>query len=36
LKATAHLELLDRAVDPRRQRLIGNTEHGGEHIMVWF
>ena len=27
------LELLDWVVDPGRQRLIGNPEHGGEHIM---
>src|SRR5271157_4464208 len=27
------LELLDWVVDSRGQRLIGNPEHGGEHIM---
>ncbi len=27
------LELLDFVVDPRRQRLIGNPEHGGEHMI---
>jgi len=27
------LELLDWVVDPRGQRLIGNPEHGGQHIM---
>jgi hypothetical protein len=27
------LELLDWVVDPKGQRLIGNPEHGGEHMM---
>lgn len=27
------LELLDFVVDPRGQRLIGNPEHGGEHMI---
>jgi predicted aspartyl protease len=27
------LELLDFVVDPKGQRLVGNPEHGGEHIM---
>ncbi len=27
------LELLDWVVDSRGQRLIGNPEHGGEHVM---
>jgi predicted aspartyl protease len=27
------LELMDWVVDPRGQRLIGNPEHGGEHII---
>lgn len=27
------LELLDWIVDPKGQRLIGNPEHGGEHVM---
>ena len=27
------LELLDFVVDPVRQQLIGNPEHGGEHIL---
>jgi hypothetical protein len=27
------LELLDWVVDSRGQQLIGNPEHGGEHIM---
>ena len=27
------LEALDWVVDPQGQRLIGNPEHGGEHIM---
>jgi predicted aspartyl protease len=30
------LELLDFVVDPRGQRLIGNPEHGGEHMMDLF
>ena len=30
------LELLDWVVDPRAQRLIGNPEHGGEHVMEVF
>jgi predicted aspartyl protease len=30
------LELLDWVVDPGGQRLIGNPEHGGEHIMEIF
>ena len=30
------LELLDWVVDPKGQRLIGNPEHGGEHIMEVF
>lgn len=30
------LELLDWIVDPRNQRLIGNPEHGGEHMMDAF
>jgi predicted aspartyl protease len=30
------LELLDWVVDPRRQRLIGNPEHGGERVMEVF
>ncbi len=30
------LELLDFVVDPGRQRLIGNPEHGGEHIIEVF
>ena len=30
------LELLDFVVDPARQRLIGNPEHGGEHMMDMF
>jgi predicted aspartyl protease len=30
------LELLDWVVDPKGQRLIGNPEHGGEHIMEAF
>jgi hypothetical protein len=32
----APLELLDSVVDPRGQRLIGNPEQGGEHIMQVF
>ncbi len=27
------LELLDWVVDPKGQKLIGNPEHGGEHMM---
>ncbi len=30
------LELLDWVVDPKGQRLIGNPEHGGEHVMEVF
>ena len=30
------LELLDWVVDPRGQRLIGNPEHGGDHVMEVF
>jgi predicted aspartyl protease len=30
------LELLDWVVDLRGQRLIGNPEHGGEHVMEVF
>jgi predicted aspartyl protease len=30
------LELLDWVVDPGGRRLIGNPEHGGEHIMDAF
>lgn len=30
------LELLDFVVDPGRQRLIGNPEHGGEHILELY
>ncbi len=30
------LELLDFVVDPARQRLIGNPDHGGEHMMDMF
>ena len=30
------LQLLDWVVDPGRQRLIGNPEHGGDHIMEVF
>jgi predicted aspartyl protease len=30
------LELLDWVVDPNGQRLIGNPEHGGEHILDAF
>jgi len=30
------LELLDWVVDPKGQRLIGNPEHGGQHIMDVF
>ena len=30
------LELLDFVVDPMAQRLIGNPEHGGEHMIDLF
>ncbi len=30
------LELLDWVVDPKRQKLIGNPEHGGEHMIDAF
>ncbi len=30
------LEQLDFVVDPGRQRLIGNPEHGGEHIIELY
>ena len=30
------LELLDFVVDPVNQRLIGNPEHGGEHMMDMY
>ena len=30
------LEMLDWVVDPKGQRLIGNPEHGGEHIIDVF
>jgi hypothetical protein len=30
------LELLDFVVDPIGQRLIGNPEHGGKHMMDMF
>jgi predicted aspartyl protease len=30
------LEALDLVVDPRRQRLIGNPAHGGEHIIELY
>ncbi len=30
------LELLDFVVDPKRKRLIGNPDHGGEHIIEVF
>ena len=30
------LELLDWVVDPKGQRLIGNPEHGGQHVMEVF
>jgi len=30
------LEALDWIVDPKNQRLIGNPEHGGEHMMDAF
>lgn len=30
------LELLDFVVDPKNQRLIGNPEHGGEHVLEMY
>lgn len=30
------LELLDSVVDPIHQRLIGNPEHGGEHVIELY
>jgi predicted aspartyl protease len=30
------LELLDLIVDPGRRRLIGNPEHGGEHMIEMY
>jgi len=30
------LELLDFVVDPNAQRLIGNPEHGGEHMIEMY
>ena len=30
------LEMLDWVVDPIHQRLIGNPEHGGEHMIEWY
>ena len=30
------LELLDFVVDPIGQRLLGNPDHGGEHMMDLF
>ena len=30
------LEILDFVVEPRRQRLIGNPEHGGEQMFDMF
>ncbi|MBP90506.1 MAG: aspartyl protease [Planctomycetaceae bacterium] len=30
------LELLDFVIDPRRQRLMGNPEHGGEHMLELY
>jgi hypothetical protein len=30
------LEHLDWVVDPKGQRLIGNPEHGGEHVIEVF
>jgi clan AA aspartic protease len=30
------LEMLDFVVDPRGQRLIGNPEHGGEHVIEMY
>lgn len=29
-------ELLDFVVDPQGQRLIGNPEHGGQHMFDMF
>jgi len=30
------LELLDFVVDPFGQRLVGNPDHGGEHMIDMF
>lgn len=30
------LEMLDLVVDPQARRLIGNPEHGGEHVLELF
>ena len=30
------LELMDFVVDPKGQKLIGNPEHGGEHVIDMF
>lgn len=30
------LESLDFVVDPIHQRLIGNPDHGGEHMIEWY
>jgi hypothetical protein len=30
------LELLDFVVDPSGQKLIGNPEHGGEHVVELY
>jgi hypothetical protein len=30
------LELLDWIVDPKQQKLIGNPEHGGQHMLDVF
>jgi predicted aspartyl protease len=30
------VEMLDFVVDPRGQRLIGNPEHGGEHVIEMY
>lgn len=30
------LEMLDFVVDPRGQKLIGNPEHGGEHVIEMY
>jgi len=30
------LEFLDFAVDPKQQRLIGNPEQGGEHVLELY
>ena len=30
------LESLDFIVDPIHQRLIGNPDHGGEHMIEWY